>query len=202
MSFWVFILYIPFLLWAGHCLGMGFPFFDLAHVSFYPAFVGRLVLLPRHCIAPSTISLIFLSSRLIGWRVCHVNSLYYLFFWSLLLVFLLGQPIQYLGLPQSISFFGHANFILSYLFHLFLLNLLRFPGPITTSLPLGLLAFKLTLFTNSFLWASRPRPVCFFSGHFWFRGLIDHYSYHSSPLFFILLFSFFIFFILLNFFCH
>ena len=40
MSFWVIILYIPFLLWAGHCLGMGFPFFDLAHVSFYPMSVG------------------------------------------------------------------------------------------------------------------------------------------------------------------
>ena len=84
MSFWVFILYIPFLLWAGHCLGMGFPFFDLAHVSFYPMSVGWLVLLPSHCIAPSTISLIFLSSRLIGGRVCHFNSLYYFFFWSLL----------------------------------------------------------------------------------------------------------------------
>ena len=50
MSHWVFIFYVLFLLWAGHCLGVGFLFFNLAHVSFHPLFVGWLVLLPRHCI--------------------------------------------------------------------------------------------------------------------------------------------------------
>ena len=130
MSFWVFILYIPFLLWAGHCLDMGFPFFDLAHVSFYPAFMGRLVLLPHHCIAPSTISLIFLSSKLIGGRVCHVNSLYYLFFWSLLLS-IPAWPTH--SVPwASLTFIlweSSAHFILSYLFHSLLLNFFRLSWP-------------------------------------------------------------------------
>ena len=34
MSSWVFILCISFLLWAGHCLGVGFPSFNSAHVPF------------------------------------------------------------------------------------------------------------------------------------------------------------------------
>ena len=34
MSSWVFILYISFLLQAGHCLGVGFPSFNSAHVPF------------------------------------------------------------------------------------------------------------------------------------------------------------------------
>ena len=32
MSLWVFVLYIPFVLWARHCLDMGFLFFNSAHV--------------------------------------------------------------------------------------------------------------------------------------------------------------------------
>ena len=64
VSFFVFILYILFLLRAGHCLSVGFLFFNsvhvlffnLVHVSFHPLFVGWLVLLPRHCIAFAMIS--------------------------------------------------------------------------------------------------------------------------------------------------
>ena len=47
---WVFILCISFLLWVGSCLGIGLFFFNLAPVSFYFWFVGRLILLPCHCI--------------------------------------------------------------------------------------------------------------------------------------------------------
>ena len=56
VSFFVFILYILFLLRAGHCLSVGFLFFNSVHVSFHPLFVGWLVLLPRHCIAFAMIS--------------------------------------------------------------------------------------------------------------------------------------------------
>jgi len=108
-----------------------------------------------------------------------------------------------------------AHFILSYFlhFHEFLLNLLGFSGPIITSLPFGLLAFKPISFTNSFLW---PLPVHFFFfsisydshgltasffgaplGPFTFFGaillfyrLMDHYFCLSGPMVFTLLFSF------------
>ena len=53
---WVFILYISFLLQAKHCLGVGFLFFNLAHVSFHPLSMGWLVLLPHHCIVLAMIS--------------------------------------------------------------------------------------------------------------------------------------------------
>ena len=94
--------------------------------------------------------------------------------------FLLGQSISYLGLPRPISFFfcaSLARFILSYLFHSheLLLNSLGFSSPITTSLPLGLLAFKPTPFTNSFLWAS---PT-----HFYFLS-ISYNSYGLTTSFF------------------
>ena len=51
MSSWVFILCISFLLRAGHCLGVGFPSFNLAHVPF-SSFVCELVGVPTtplHC---------------------------------------------------------------------------------------------------------------------------------------------------------
>ena len=37
---------------------------------------------------------------------------------------------------------------------------------------------------------------------YYFSGLVDHYSYHSGPIVFILLLSFSTFFISLSFFCH
>ena len=40
MSSWLFVLCISFLLWAEHCLGVGFLFFNLAHVSFHFWLVG------------------------------------------------------------------------------------------------------------------------------------------------------------------
>ena len=40
MSHWVFILCISFLLWVGHCLGLGFFFFNSTLVSFHFWFVG------------------------------------------------------------------------------------------------------------------------------------------------------------------
>ena len=57
-----------------------------------------------------------------------------------------------------------AHSILSCLFHShgLLLNPLGFPSPITTSLPLGLLAFEPTPFTNPFLCASLSH-FCFLS---------------------------------------
>ena len=60
MSLWAFILCISFLLRTKHCLGMGFLFFNLAHVPFYPASMGWLVFLLCHYTAPTVISLIFL----------------------------------------------------------------------------------------------------------------------------------------------
>ena len=65
--------------------------------------------------------------------------------------FLLGQSISYLWLPQPIYIFGHLWSVSFFHSHGLLLNSLGYPGPITTSLPLGLLAFKPTPFTNSFL---------------------------------------------------
>ena len=59
-------------------------------------------------------------------------------------------PILFLGHPQPVSFHraSSTHFIFSYFLHShgLLLNLLGFPGPITTSFAFG-------QFTNSFLWA-------------------------------------------------
>ena len=56
VSSWFFILCISSLLRVGHCLSVGFLFFNSVHVSFHPLFVGWLVLLPRHCVASTIIS--------------------------------------------------------------------------------------------------------------------------------------------------
>ena len=150
------------------------------------------------------------------------------------LAFLLGQFIQHLGLPRLALFLGHPQPILflGHLrpfhslgilgpFHFFpilhshrlLLNLLSSFDSITTSLPLGLLAFEPIPFINSFLWAP-PAHFCFlfishdshgayyfilwgFLGLFAFSGAtllffrpVDHYSCHSDLMVFTLLFSF------------
>ena len=60
MSSWVFILCILFLLWAEHCLGVGFLFFNSAYVSFHPLSMGWLVPLPCHCIVSVIISFILI----------------------------------------------------------------------------------------------------------------------------------------------
>ena len=171
MSLWPFILCISSLLRDGNCLDIGFLFFNLAHVPFHSASVGWLVFLPCHCTAPAMISLIFL---LCCYLWAYTMSISYIIpsFGLYCPAFLLGQSISYLGLPRPISFFfwaSLARFILSYLFHSheLLLNSLGFPSPITTSLPLGLLAFEPTPFTNPFLWASLA--------HFYFLSI----SYNS-----------------------
>ena len=56
VSSWFFILCISSLLRVGHCLSVGFLFFNSVHVSFHPLSVGWLVLLPRHCVASAIIS--------------------------------------------------------------------------------------------------------------------------------------------------
>ena len=140
---------------------MGFLFFNLAYVPFHPMFTGWLVFLSCHCFAPVVMSLIFclvVTFRLTGWSTCHVNFLSYSFFCSLLPNIPAG-PIHSVPWASSAHFVPWASltyFIISYIFHShgLLLNSLGFHGPITTSLPLGLLAFKTTPFTNSFLWAS------------------------------------------------
>ena len=82
MSSWVFILYISFLLWVGHCLGMGFLFFNSAHVFFHPLSVDWLVLLPRHNIVSAMILPNFVywtSSGPVGWNACHASFMCYSF---------------------------------------------------------------------------------------------------------------------------
>ena len=87
MSHWVFMLYIFSFPKAGHCLGIGFLFFNSAHVFFHPLSVGLLVLLSHHCIVPAMISFTFMfliASRLAGWSVCHATSKYFVFLQFLL----------------------------------------------------------------------------------------------------------------------
>ena len=182
MSLWTFILCITSLLWARHCSGMGFLFFNLAHVPFHSTSMGWLVFLPCHCTALAVISLIFclvVTFRLTGWSTCHVNFLSYSFFCSLLPNIPAG-PIHSVPWASSAHFVPWASltcFIISYIFHShgLLLNSLGFHGPITTSLPLGLLAFKTTPFTNSFLWASLT--------HFYFLS-ISYNSHEPTTSFF------------------
>ena len=105
-------------------------------------------------------------------------------------------PLGVLGLLQSFRHPWPIPFLYS---HGLLLNLLGFPGPITISFTFS--------FTNSFLWTP-PTHFCllsisynshglttFFSGLPWaclfslghfllFYRHVDHYSYHSSLIFF------------------
>jgi len=141
-----------------------------------------------------------------------------------------ARPIHYVhwaSLAHFILWASSAHFILPHLFHSYrlLLNPFGFPSPITKSLPLGLFTFEPTSFTNSFLWASPSNfyflsisynshglttsffwgflgPFAFSQATYYFGGPVDHYSCHSGPIVFILLFSFSIFFILLGFFCY
>ena len=122
MSLWAFILCIPSLLQARHYLGMGFLFFNLAHVAFHPASVGWLVFLPCHYTALVVISLIFcliVTSGLTGWSICHVNFLPYSFFWFLLPNIPTGpiHSITWASLAHFIPWATLARFIISYLFH-------------------------------------------------------------------------------------
>ena len=142
--------------------------------DWYSCYVTTLLLLWYH------LSLCFVvASRLIGWSTYHVNFLPYSFFWSLLPMILARfiHSVPWASSAHFVLWESLAHFILSYLFHShkLLLNHLGFPGPITTSLPLGLLAFKPTPFTNSFLWAS---PT-----HFYFLS-ISYNSYELTTSFF------------------
>ena len=142
--------------------------------------------------------------------------------------FLLGQFIQHLGILRLISFFGHpwpisffpTSFIPMGFWKILWASLTQLLHPSS----LGLLAFEPISFTNSFLWAP-PTPFfflsisydshglttsffrasstlfAFFGATFLFCGPMDHYSYHSSPMFVTLLLSFSTIFILLGFFC-
>ena len=90
MRLWAFIIYISSLLQAGHCLGMGFLFFNLAHVPFHPTSVGWLVFLSCHCTTPDVMSLIFLSCCCLwayGLKPCMHVSLSY-------------EPITFLALTH------------------------------------------------------------------------------------------------------
>ena len=76
-----------------------------------------------------------------------------------------ADPFYNLGFLSPFHSLGklgpfHHFLPLSFSWHL--LNSLSFHGPITTSLPLGLLAFEPTSFTNSFFWAS-PADFYFLS---------------------------------------
>ena len=173
MSLWDFILCISSLLRTKHCLGMGFLFFNLAHVPFYPASMGWLVFLLCHYTAPTVISLIFcliVTSGLTGWSTCHVNFLPYSFFWYLLPSIPTG-PIHFVPWA-SLGNLGSFHHFLPLSFSWLLLNSLGFHNPITTSLPLGLLAFEPTSFTNSFLWTSLS--------HFYFLSIF--YNSHGPTI--------------------
>ena len=162
---------------------------------------------------------------LIGWSICHVNFLYYSFFWS----YSPTNPFRTLGFLGLFHSFGIAHFILPYFFHSHGCFAKSFGLPRPNYHILTFRAYwplsQPHEFTNSFLWASPTHFLLSFhllqfpwayyfipwasSTHLlspWplviFCGPVDHYSCHSSLMVFILLFSFSIFFILLGFFCH
>ena len=110
------------------------------------------------------------------------------------------------SLAHFIPLASSTHFIFSYLCHPyeFLLNPLGFPGLIITSLLFGLIGLcpnpmNLLIPLLGFL-----DPFSFFLATYYFCGPIDHCSYRFSLMVFISLFSFsfFLFFILLGFFCH
>ena len=200
----------PFILclWVGWCSCYAIALFLLwYHLSFY----------------------LVVTSRLTIWRSCLSISYIPFFFWALLDSIPAGPAhfVPWASLAHFIPWASSAHFILPYLFHShgFLLNLLGFPDPITTSLPFGLIGFcanpmNLLIpfldlpnpfyflsisynsheFTTSFL--GFLGPFAFFLATYYFCGLVDHHSYHSGLMVFILLFSVSISFILLGFFCH
>ena len=114
MNFWVFILCIQFLLRAGHCLGVSFLFFSLAHVLFLSFICGLAgaPATPPHCSCCDVIHPFFVLSLLLGLQaemptipISHIISSFSLYCPA----FLLGQSIQHLELPRPISFFGHPR---------------------------------------------------------------------------------------------
>ena len=140
---------------------------------------------------------------------------------------MLGQPIPSFGLPRPISFIGLPWPIsLFFHFHGFLLNSLGFLGPITTSLPFGLIGlyanpmdilipflgflghlllfFYLLLFPLVYYLHSLGflNPFASSCPLIIFCGPVDHYSCHSGLLVFALLLSLLIFFIFFGFFFH
>ena len=149
MSFWIFILYISFLLQAGHCLGVGFPFFNSAHVPFHPLSVGWLV----SCHATTLfllwyysslfVLLLLLSLRAVVPVIPNSHSIPSFSFHCP--VFLLGQSIQHLGLPQPISFFGHP-WHFSFLGHPWPISFFKHPWPFSFLVHLWLISFFPTSF--------------------------------------------------------
>ena len=221
---------ISFSNWA--LLGCGFSPFYLAHVPFCPTSVGywcschatALLLLWYHLSFYLFLPL-GLQTEAPTMPISYIIPSFGLFCQT----FLLGQLIPCLGHLRPILFFEHPQPILFFLTSFtpmsFLLNLLGFPGSITTSLPFGLIGlyantmnllipflgfpnpFILSLNLLQFSWVYYFIPwasstIFLFFGHLLFCGPVDHYSCHFGLMVFILLFSFFIFFILLGFFCH
>ena len=167
---------ISFFDWA--LLRCGLSLFHLAHIPFYPTSIGWLTLLPCITLLLLRCHLSFcvlVTSGLTSWSICHVNFLYHFFFRALLANIPVGpaHSVPWAFSAHFIPCASLAHFILPYLFHShgFLLNLLGFPGPITTSLPFRLIGlcvnpmnllipflsfpspFLLSLHLLQFLWA-------------------------------------------------
>ena len=142
-------------------------FFNSAPVPFYFWFMGRLILLPCHCIAFAMISLNCACWASFG-PVMYFSSLSPRY-----LAFLLGHFSYHLrhslahfislGILGLLHSFGHPWPVLFLHSHRFLLNFLSFPDLVTISS-----AFKVCWplhqppFTNSFLWAP-PAHLFLFS---------------------------------------
>ena len=153
MSHWVFILCALFLLWVGFCMDIGPSSINLAPISFYLWFVGRLALLPHHSV---TSAMLPLDSCLLGlFWACHVLFLYSIhvdqyFCWV--------NSYTILGFLGPFHSFGHpwpALFLWVFLAH----SIFTFPWAFATSFGYpqpnyhilyfrGLLVFAPTLITN------------------------------------------------------
>ena len=128
MSSWVFILYISFLLWVGHCLGMGFLFFNSAHVFFHPLSVDWLVLLPRHNIVSAMILPNFVYWTGLKCLPCQFHVLFlplvytaqYSYWVSSYNILGFPGPFYSFGHPRPVPFFkaSSAHFVLSFFFFL------------------------------------------------------------------------------------
>ena len=133
--------------------------------------------------------------------------------------------LGFLGPFHSSSFLGPFSSSLPLSLPWVFAKSFGFPNPITTSLPfgfIGLYANHMNLlipflgFPDSFYFFSisynyhgftpsffgLPQTICFFLATHYICEPIDHYSYHSGLMFFTLLFSLHIFFILLGSFCN
>ena len=137
MGYWVFILCISFLLRAEHCLGVGFLFFNLAHVSFH-SFVCGLAGAPTtllHCSYYDIIYLCLPCYYFWVYRLKHLSCQFLILF--LLLVFTAQHSCQassfnISGFPSpfhSLSILGPFYSFLHFTFPWVFAKSFRLPWP-------------------------------------------------------------------------